>query len=1021
MSDATSCDGGRDKRKSKLHEDIDIKKQSRKVGEKIRRDKLKSYLSVLAQEIPWISDANQKVDRSQILKLTVNYLRFHYGIKEKKISLQKWRPPSFLSSDILRHCLNEATGGFLMVVSHSGTVIYVSEGIAGALGHSPINIIGLPISSILHYNDCEMFSRQFRTADENPFLSESLSSHQTKAQNKQNTWLVAVGRLVKDRVMHELSVMGLDKMEWCTQHSMDGTIVFADQRVSQCLGLLSGEITGYTCYQYIVPEDVQAVSFSHMKIMTDDEAPQTIFRLKVPNQEARYIVSRSIIVRDKWTKKAKFISSINIIIEKSEGNQLLKEQQKKVEALIAVTKQLSLQNSDVPTRKDISCDDSRVSGSSVTSKSPAGSSGTSMSPAGSSGTSMSPARSSGISKSPASNAKISDYCAATDLGLKKSGTPLLKRLLGNDQTSSPNTPCTIVTEVCDSTSPLSSGYHSISSGGPFSANSASNVGNVSTNSDDSSLGKHDSPQIFRNEDSPLGFSGESLYVTNIKEHSHLNDEASNVDTLTENAPLGDHTDKMETSSNIDENQISTMEDELPCRQITSSLFSMQNVRNLTDSTEKEEEMDIARNADIEDSHEAYSSHHHITSTYKSPSDISDPSIQSFQPSSQFHKTCLHQQNKSQSFMTYSASPHIHKTYSVQSRSVNNQSLRQQHLACTPSSFSMETELSDSANQQSCSESRIFKSQSEQLSLHSPSHSQRSMKLDLNSTCVRYSEPYRLQGYSSQALPSPTYKETQNKDSMWSSQTHCYQPPSQESSAQFSSPSMMSSHHNSLHHQSKSSMKECSNQLPFEQARHAFNNVGVLSIAHRSPDRDKWGNFEETHLTQPSFSQQHSKRNSELLQGRHEQRNIDIGHEGKSETVPENAFSGEFGKIQGDSYPMGMEKESHTSVSESSGLKKAAKGESMKDVGKKDHNVYLKLAGQLRVKHKQMSQMLNSQESALCQIQENLNLVANAQAVNGHNGSRLHQHIRNLQASVQEQKNQLADLEYECMKRISDNI
>ncbi|XP_033742790.1 hypoxia-inducible factor 1-alpha-like [Pecten maximus] len=1082
MSDADSPDGGRDKKKSKHHEDNDTtKRQYRKVGEKLRRDKLKSYLSVLAQEIPWISDANHKVDRSQILKLTVNYLKFHHGVKEKKIALQKWKP-NFLSSDTLRQCLSEATGGFVMVVSHTGTVVFVSESISCILGHSPVNVIGLPISNILHEDDCETFSRQFQMADENAFICESLPSDQERVQintfksnhrsflvrmqillknsnilqyetvhflgkissedtktgdkkvktsDQHNIWLVAVGRLVRDRVIHELSVMGLDKLEWCSQHSMDGTVLFTDQRVSQCLGLFSGESTGHSCYKYIIPEDIQAVSISHMKIMTDNEVPQTIFRLKIPNQDTKYIVSRSVVVRDKWTKEAKFISSINIIIDKTEGDQLLEEQQKKVDTLIAVTKQLSLQkdNSEVPAQKDDmadrNCNNSEI------------------------------ACDCGTSESPVGNVKnFESIESSAHVRPRQFGTPLLKSLLVSDLVSSSNIHCTCTTETCSETSPVSSGSHSINSGCSHSINR-----NACSQSTGSSESKSGSPQIFGNEDSPTASSGGSLDVTNGEGSPYLYDEDTNCHSLSNDRPLvKDH--KNIVTGSINKELISTTEEEPSCDEKIPAICSIQRVRNWTD-TLTEVEMDISRSTDLSDSRDAYSSQSNLT-LQQSLSDTSsasldgldrycpnsDPTNIELSPSVQ-SKLSHDQSSPVSNSRSFQPSGRFHEISSVQTSSVHNLNsfnMLYTTLPCTvDSNLTFQSSLPGS---QSSNQSSVLYSHSEQLPLHVPFDSHVSDDLSVTPEQASYAESRQSFDQTCQpcqALPSVSFAKAypekpsikccadqSNVPSRWSISKDSKEIQNQENttlSVLLSSPTL--DHQQSLNSQSKSAQHDQYNQLHFEQASHTYNDINLLSAVQSSVSYDYSGNGDD-HLSKwPMFKQQHPQGQLGLNQSRCEQQNIEHGQICRSEkgaisgcrqsitSCKGTACSSELDEIQKDNFPLVPEKEFKTRDSRQKEVLCASANESTQDFRKKECNAYFKLAGQLRAKHKQIRKSLVSQESVLDQVQENLSLVTDAQTGNGQNGTTLNQNVFNLKAAIREQRMQLSDLEDEFISRISD--
>ncbi|OWF38501.1 hypoxia-inducible factor 1-alpha-like isoform X2 [Mizuhopecten yessoensis] len=1127
MSDAISPVCGRDKKKSKRSEDKDnTKKQLRKVGEKQRRDKLKSYLSVLAQEIPWISEGNQRVDRSQILKLTVNYLKFHQGVKEKRIGSQKWKP-NFLSSDTLRQCLNEATGGFVMVVAHTGNVVFVSESISSILGHSTVNVIGLPIANILHDEDCGTFSQQFQTGDKNVSMCEGMPSDRERVQifrpcsssfhifapprnkvdsfknnhrsfmvrmqillensnnlqheaihvlgkistedpktggknvdsnDKQNTWLIAVGRPVRNRVIHELSVMALDKLEWCSQHSMDGTVLFTDQRISQCLGVFSGESAGNSCYRYIVPEDIQAVSVSHMKIMTDDEVPQTIFRLKIPNQVVKYIMSRSVVVRDSWKKEAKFISSINIIIEKTEGDQLLEEQKKKVDALIAVTNLLSL-HEDSPKitaqgedRLDNSCIDPELGNDCGTSESP-NSSDKDFESNGSTTSLLS------TDLSPTENRSSS--------GSMKFGTPLLKSLLVGDITTTPNTLLTYTAQDSSETSPISICSHSINSGNPQPFNTSPENRNVTDQA------KNDS-QLKGN--SPPPCSGGSLHVTcdkrslpfsngadghqsNIGEISHVYHGSPNINNV---GSSGD----ILTSSCINKDLISMTDHS--CGQDTPAMFNLQRVRNWTASL-SEVEMDMARNTDLGDSPGDCYSLSNLTHLH-SHSDTSSPTIGSHvttPPNSDQSSLLFSQPGSVQSYISPGQSsplssinltlqpvlPFHQTSLTLLSSADDKENLQHSNISKSPpypipSSFTCHSSLP--VSQSIPAQSGFLYGQPNSLQLNMPYGA---TKLNLTHSHADSGESGQLYNQSCHGQVQPTlafaksgleeevfdYSEPCSDQSClplhWSCTTHSRTIPSQQSPKSPNLPSSRLLRQQSFSEQSNSVGSPHYNQLHFEQTNHNGMNVPTVRKSSSDNQSEKVVNqLYEQSMNQEHYAQGQSgssryrceQKNTDYSQlcGT-EQRSIPISVQGSTpwKHNPIQSTTGisstQLNVIYNDNTPVIAEKDLNSSISHEQATNSVSATKSSEAFQWKKDAAHLELAGQLHAKHKQLSESLGSQESVLDQVQGNLSLLMDTQTNSGHNGTGILQNVFNLQTSVQEQRMQLCNIEEEFMAKLLD--
>uniref|UniRef100_K1QQW6 Aryl hydrocarbon receptor nuclear translocator-like protein 1 n=1 Tax=Magallana gigas TaxID=29159 RepID=K1QQW6_MAGGI len=159
-------------------------------------------------------------------------------------------------------------------------------------------------------------------------------------------WLVGVCRPVaQQNLINMQTYEDNNSPEWISQHAMDGKLWYQDHRVSLVTGLMPKESIGKSVYDLVRKEDLRDIACSHMKIMTDDEIPCTVFRMDSLDwhRSVKYIKARSVIVKDAWTKKNLFIVSLNQHISDEEGEALLIEQQRRVQALIAATKGLTLQ------------------------------------------------------------------------------------------------------------------------------------------------------------------------------------------------------------------------------------------------------------------------------------------------------------------------------------------------------------------------------------------------------------------------------------------------------------------------------------------------------------------------------------------------------------------------------------------------------------------------------------------------------------------------------------------------------
>lgn len=384
------------KRKGSISDEenhLENKRKLRREGEKLRRERLNRTLSLLAEEVPWLQRCERRPDKSSILKLTVNYLKLNIGIKKRNLNFVL---PTFLKDTVTEDFLGLVACGSLLIISESGTILYMSESLTQQLGWLQIDVLGSSINKMIHKDDVELLKIQFKwlinfhyttqtsTEDSKSYIPVNMSRKVNRSfflrmlnlqhgsgtaphydemkivghlhyhtQDKKKvrsvlneSWLVGVCRPVaQQNLINMQTYEDNNSPEWISQHAMDGKLWYQDHRVSLVTGLMPKENIGKSVYDLVRKEDLRDIACSHMKIMTDDEIPCTVFRMDSLDwhRSVKYIKARSVIVKDAWTKKNLFIVSLNQHISDEEGEALLIEQQRRVQALIAATKGLTLQ------------------------------------------------------------------------------------------------------------------------------------------------------------------------------------------------------------------------------------------------------------------------------------------------------------------------------------------------------------------------------------------------------------------------------------------------------------------------------------------------------------------------------------------------------------------------------------------------------------------------------------------------------------------------------------------------------
>ncbi|XP_067128091.1 basic helix-loop-helix ARNT-like protein 2 isoform X2 [Centruroides vittatus] len=342
----------------------------RNLAEKQRRYKLNSYISELANIVPMVSMSSKRLDKTSILRLSAAHLRIYQSplIGNHKHSLKpyfKWRPNCLDADNIWK--ILEAVDGFLLLTTGSGKIIYISQSVEQFLGHQHIEMIGHSLLSFVHPADVETVQNQLEklvmvTNEQKGKINSDRCSfycrirercqprsevvtyqlihivgHMTltvdKSENENNSVLNQMNCLFKAfvRVVHtkpcnELLLNDAIEDEYVTRHSLDGTIIFADHRLSTITGHLPHEVFGRSAYHYIIADDIPVALFAHKLMFANNVGRGLIvYRLRTSNQGSVYLKSSGYLQYDKSSSKIDHFVCVNKLLSDEEGEEELKK------------------------------------------------------------------------------------------------------------------------------------------------------------------------------------------------------------------------------------------------------------------------------------------------------------------------------------------------------------------------------------------------------------------------------------------------------------------------------------------------------------------------------------------------------------------------------------------------------------------------------------------------------------------------------------------------------------------------
>ncbi|XP_054715286.1 hypoxia-inducible factor 1-alpha-like [Uloborus diversus] len=323
----------------------------RNQAEKKRRDRLNSYISELANIVPMVNSADKTLDKVSILRLSAAYLRLNKSclhpkrFKSKMVSL-----PSL----VLPHLdlIEKSTGGFVIVTTFTGVILYCSNSVHDYLGYQNIDVIGNSIYCYVHKDDSSRFERKMNNVisyqkkgkkrskvfkahvQQKPIprsndikfrkmvfkLSVHVNGHaeggggsETSGEKKKKicrtkdfgTNAIVLMFVEPIKIEPEPDAIFIDSHQegYFTMHGLRGEILYADQRITTITGYTSTDVKGKSAYEYIFSSDVPIALFAQKDMFSSQNGTGIItYRLRVKNLRYVYLQSKGQTVYKQDTK-----------------------------------------------------------------------------------------------------------------------------------------------------------------------------------------------------------------------------------------------------------------------------------------------------------------------------------------------------------------------------------------------------------------------------------------------------------------------------------------------------------------------------------------------------------------------------------------------------------------------------------------------------------------------------------------------------------------------------------------------
>ncbi|XP_076271610.1 circadian locomoter output cycles protein kaput-like isoform X2 [Rhynchophorus ferrugineus] len=355
-------------------------REARNKAEKQRRDKINSFISELHTLVPLVSKSAKRVDKISTLRLTAAHLRLYHTLAKAR-EVPQLDLPKHVDQFLLEQLICDALGGFLIILTSDGKIIFVSSTVENLLGHLQADLMGESLYSVTAEEDrdrlktylqCEgelgqswrkYFSIRIKRAGprSEPAVYECIKmmgihKHLQPNNNGSSTTVATANNMIAStssspapynseifvffakifRPEPQVAILqAATRDEYITRHLIDGRIINCDHRISLIAGYMIEEVTGHSGFMYMHREDVRWVMIALRQMYDKGESEgSSCYRLKSRNGEFIYLKTSGYLEIDDQGIVESFVC-VNTLVGEDEGRLKIKEMRKRYAAMFS--------------------------------------------------------------------------------------------------------------------------------------------------------------------------------------------------------------------------------------------------------------------------------------------------------------------------------------------------------------------------------------------------------------------------------------------------------------------------------------------------------------------------------------------------------------------------------------------------------------------------------------------------------------------------------------------------------------
>ncbi|XP_067232956.1 hypoxia inducible factor 1 subunit alpha, like 2 [Chanodichthys erythropterus] len=265
-----------------------------------RRKKESQLFKELTALLPLDPNMDGQRDKASVIRLTIAYLQLR-GLLNTPDNCTQSSPPSpgVSAKAHERELLDSTLGGFVVLLSLNGKVIFTTKSVTTHTGINQMDLIGRSLFEFLHpcdhmevkdiltrlmgnqgQQECEVLLRMKSVMNQKltPWKIIQCTGKKKSSATPGSSCLVLQCRVLPMQEVAELDA-ALNTSTFMSVHSPDMKFTYCQSRVVKLTGFQDTELLGQSMYQYYHPSDCQQIRKAHVCLLSKGQVSTGKYRL----------------------------------------------------------------------------------------------------------------------------------------------------------------------------------------------------------------------------------------------------------------------------------------------------------------------------------------------------------------------------------------------------------------------------------------------------------------------------------------------------------------------------------------------------------------------------------------------------------------------------------------------------------------------------------------------------------------------------------------------------------------------